>query len=66
MLRIAWASVLFCVLSACASHRPVKVNCSGHLVRINADAPIAAKTSQAPVETPPGDDSDSVPEGEPK
>jgi hypothetical protein len=39
MQRLLGVCILAGLLTACASHRPVKVTCSGHLVRINALPP---------------------------
>ena len=52
MWRMTSVSVFLVVLAACASHGPVKVTCSGHLVRINAESPVVAKTAQPPTEIP--------------
>jgi len=38
--------VLALALTACAGHRQVKVNCSNHLVRINANSPTADAASE--------------------
>jgi hypothetical protein len=51
MPRILGVCLLAGLLTACASHRPVKVTCSSHLVRINALVPPAHV--EAPPAAPP-------------